>query len=119
MPDPYALALLAGLLTFVPYFGAIIAAIPALIVACAVSWATAMWTVVVFFVCHGVEGYIVAPLVQRRLVDLPPAVIIIAMTCMGALFGPLGIILGTPAAAAGLVLVRQLYFGGVLGDHQG
>jgi predicted PurR-regulated permease PerM len=112
VPDPYALAVLAGLLTFIPYVGAVIAAIPALIVALAVGWGTALWTLVVFLVCHGAEGYIVAPLVQRRLVNLPPAVIIISLACMGTLFGPLGVILGTPTAAVCLVLLQEFYFDG-------
>jgi predicted PurR-regulated permease PerM len=116
VPEPYALGLLAGLFTFIPYFGAIIAAIPAIIVALTVSWMTALWVVVTFLACHTAEGYLVAPLVQRRLLDLPPALGIIAMAVMGGLFGPLGVVLGTPVAAAGLVLVREVYLAGVLGD---
>lgn len=118
VPEPYALAILSGLLTFIPYFGALIAAIPALIVALTVSWMTGVWAVLVFLVCHAAEGYIVAPLVQRRLVDLPPAASIVAMTVMGTLFGPIGIILGTPLAAAGLGLLRELYFAELLGDRE-
>ncbi len=116
VPEAYALALLAGVLTFVPYFGAIIAAIPALVVAASVSWTTALWTLGVYLVCHAVEGYVVAPLVQRRLFHLPPAVSILSMTVMGALFGPLGVVVGVPVAAIVLVLVRELYLAEVLGD---
>ena len=70
----------------------------------------------IFTVAHVVEGYIVAPLVQRNTVDLPPALTILSMTVLGTLFGTLGVILGAPVAAAGLVLVREVYVGGVLGD---
>jgi len=116
VPLPYALGALAGLLTFVPYFGAILAAVPAVAVAATVSLQTAGWVVGVFLVCHGVEGYIVAPYVQRRTVDLPPALTILSMLVLGALFGPLGLAVATPLAAVALVGVREVYVRDTLGD---
>ncbi len=118
VPLALALGVLAGLLTFVPYFGAIAAALPAMLVALTVSWQTSLWALLVFLCCHAIEGYVVAPLVQRRTVDLPPALTILSMTVLGAIFGPLGIILGTPTAAALLVTVREAYVGEVLGDPE-
>jgi predicted PurR-regulated permease PerM len=118
VPAPYALAVLAGLLTFIPYLGAIAAGVPAVLVALTVNWTTALWTAGIYIACHFVEGYVVAPLVQRRLIDLPPALTILGMTVMGALFGLLGVILGTPLAAVGLVLVRELWVKDALGDRE-
>jgi predicted PurR-regulated permease PerM len=116
VPLALALAVLAGLFTFVPYFGAIAAAVPAVLVAFTMGWGVAMWVVAIFLACHGIEGYLVAPIVQRNTADLPPAVTILSMTILGALYGPLGVILGTPVAAAVLVAVREIYVGDVLGD---
>lgn len=76
-------------------------------------------TAVVFAVCHIVEGYIVSPLVQDRMVRLPPALLILSMTFIGSLFGAMGIILATPLAAAGLVLVSEFYVVDVLKDESG
>lgn len=118
VPVPFALGALAGLLTFVPYFGAIVAGIPAVLIAFSVSFSKALWALGIYTLCHCIEGYVVAPLVQRRLIELPPALTVLSMTVMGALFGALGIVLGTPVAAAGLVAVRMLYVGDVLGDHE-
>lgn len=116
VPLALALAVLAGLFTFVPYFGAIVAAIPAMLVSLTVSWQDSLWVLAIFLGCHAIEGYLVSPLVQRRTIDLPPAVSILSMTILGAIFGPLGVILGTPIAAALLVAVREAYVGDVLGD---
>jgi predicted PurR-regulated permease PerM len=116
IPMPLALGLLAGLFTFVPYFGAIAAAVPAMLVALNIGWQTSLWVLLLFLFCHGVEGYLVSPLVQRRTVDLPPALTILSMTILGTLFGPLGVILGTPVAAASLAIVREAYIGEVLKD---
>ncbi len=116
LPLALALAVLAGLLTFIPYFGAIAAAVPAVLIAFATDWREAIWVAVIFTIAHVVEGYIISPLVQRNTADLPPAVTILSMTILGTLFGTLGVILGAPVAAAVLVLVREVYVGGVLGD---
>ena len=61
----------------------------------------ALWALGVFTLCHVVEGYVVSPLVQRRMVEVPPALTVLALTFAGAAFGPLGVALGTPLAAVG------------------
>jgi predicted PurR-regulated permease PerM len=114
---PVALAVLAGLLTFVPYFGAIAAAVPAILVAMTDGWQKAAWVAVLFVVVHSVDGYLVSPLVQRRTVDMPPAMTILAMTVLGGLAGALGVILAAPLAAATLVLVREAYVEDVLNER--
>jgi predicted PurR-regulated permease PerM len=118
-PLPMALGVLAGLFTFVPYFGAIAAMIPALLVTSTVSWSMALWTIVIFLVCHAVEGYLIAPFVQKRTVELPPALTVMSMTVMGAIFGVVGVILATPLVAIGLVLVREAYVHDVLERQNG
>ncbi|MBW4024017.1 MAG: AI-2E family transporter [Proteobacteria bacterium] len=119
LPMALALGVLAGLLTFVPYFGAILAAIPALAIALGQGTHMAIWTAVIFAIVHVVEGYIVSPLVQDRMVRLPPALLILSMTFIGSLFGAMGVILATPMAAAGLVLVSEFYVVDVLDDESG
>jgi predicted PurR-regulated permease PerM len=119
MPMPLALGVLAGVLTFVPYFGAILAAIPALAIALGQSFHMAILTAIVFAICHVVEGYVVSPLVQDRMVRLPPALLILSMTFIGSLFGPMGVVMATPMAAAGLVLVSEFYVVDVLKDESG
>ena len=116
VPLALALGVLAGLFTFVPYFGAIAAAVPAMLVGLTISWQTALWVLLIFLTVHSIEGYVVSPLVQRRTVHLPPALSILSMTVLGTIFGPLGVILGTPVAAASMVAVREAYVGGVLRD---
>jgi predicted PurR-regulated permease PerM len=119
MPMALALGDIAGILTFVPYFGAILAAIPALAIALGQGLHMAFLTAVVFAVCHFVEGYIMSPMVQDRMVRLPPALLILSMTFLGTLLGPMGIVLATPLAAAGLVLVSEFYVVDVLKDESG
>lgn len=116
VPVPFALATLAGLLTIVPYIGAVAAGLVAVMVAFTHGWVIALWTAAIFVGCHVVEGYIVAPVVQHHLVRLPPALVIGAMTAAATLFGALGIVLGTPLAVATMVIVRRVYVEYILGD---
>ena len=118
VPVPFALGVIAGLFTFVPYVGTIVSGALAVLIALSVDASTAVWALGVFTLCHLVEGYVVAPLVQRRILDLPPALTLLSMTVLGSLFGLPGIILGTPLAAVVLILVQSLYVGDVLGDHE-
>ncbi|WP_419729418.1 AI-2E family transporter [Lichenicola sp.] len=118
VPVPLALGALAGLLTFIPYFGAFMAGVPAVLVAFSVSPHLALLTLGVFLGVHLIEGYMISPLIQKRMVELPPAITVMAMTVSGTLFGPIGIILGTPLAAACMVLVRELYVVDALGDRE-
>ena len=55
------------------------------------------------------EGNVIAPLIQKRTVDLPPALTILSQTVLGALFGVLGLILATPFTAAAMIFVKMVY----------
>ncbi len=116
VPLPFALGLLAGLLTFIPYVGAWLGSIPAILMALAGGPYRALWTALVFLLCHLVEGYLLSPIVQRRTVDLPPALTLLAMTMIGYFYGILGLVLATPLAAVFLVLIQEGYIAAVLGD---
>jgi predicted PurR-regulated permease PerM len=110
VPLALVLGLLAGLLT--------VAAIPAMLVGLTINWQTSIWVAVIFLVCHGIEGYLVAPIVQKNTADVPPALTILSMAILGTLFGPVGIVLGARATAVALVIIREAYVGDVLGERE-
>jgi predicted PurR-regulated permease PerM len=108
------LALLAGLLNFVPYIGALAGAIPALMVALAQSPDLAMWVALLFVCVQLLEGNLIAPLIQKRTSSLAPALTIMSQTLLGSLFGILGLVLATPLAAAIVATIRIVYVETVL-----
>ena len=116
VPLPFLLGFITGMLTFIPYFGPFLSAIPAVLSGLTAGVPTAAYALGVLLVCHLAEGYVVAPLVQRRMVNLPPALTILSLGLFGTLFGPMGAILGTPLAAVLLVIVQQAYVVDTLGD---
>ncbi len=108
-PLALPLALLAGLLNFIPYVGPILAAIPAVLVGFSEGAQMALYIVLLFIALQSAEGYILEPLIQRRAVHLAPALILFSQMVLGLVGGPLGIMVATPFAAALLVAVKKLY----------
>jgi predicted PurR-regulated permease PerM len=117
VPLALALALLAFLLTFIPFIGPILVAFPVVLVALSQGLETALWALALYTLIEAFEGYVLTPTVQRHSVDLPPALTISAQILLGVLVGAIGIALATPLAAAGLVAVKMLYVEDVLGEE--
>ena len=108
------LALVAGVLEWVPIIGPIIAAIPAILIGLTISPVAAIAAAVLYTVIQQLENHILVPKVMGDAVDLHPAVLILALVVGGALFGIGGVILAAPTVAAGRDLYRYGFhrFGG-------
>ena len=111
------LAVLAALLTFIPNFGPIIAAVPAVLIGLLEGPATALWVVSLYVSIQTVESYVITPLIQQQAVSLPPALTITSQLVMAVFVGGLGLALATPLTVVALVLVRTLYVQDTLGDE--
>ena len=118
MPLALTLALLAGLFTFIPNFGPLIGLVPALLLAFTRGSHMALLVVGLYALVQLLESNLITPLAQRRLVLLPPALIIFAQVVMGVFTGTLGLLLATPIVAMVLVLTKMLYIHDVLGDPE-
>ena len=90
------LAVLAALLTFIPNFGPIIAAVPAVLIGLLEGPATALWIVGLYVAIQTVESYVITPLIQQQAVSLPPALTITSQLVMAVFVGGLGLALATP-----------------------
>ncbi len=115
-PFAVALAILAGLMEFVPYIGPFVAAVPAILVGFAEGPQLALYIALLFLGVQMAESYVLAPLIQHRAVHLAPAAILFAQVLMGAIVGALGVAVATPLAAAVMVAVGMLYVEDALGD---
>lgn len=96
------LGFLAALLTFIPYVGAIIAAIPAILVGFAQSPLTALYVIILYVCIHAIDGYLITPFVEQRTVSIPPAITIMAQVLMTVLLGGIGLALATPLAVVAI-----------------
>lgn len=103
-----ALGVLAGISEFVPLFGPLVSAVPAIGIAFVDSPTKALYVVVAYVIIQQVESNLLTPLVMKRGVDVPPVVTILAGTVMTVLFGFLGLLVAVPIAAALLTVAREL-----------
>ncbi|MSU88602.1 AI-2E family transporter [Rhodobacteraceae bacterium 2CG4] len=109
LPAPLALGLIAGMLEFVPVIGPIAASVPALVLAATMGGSTFLWTVALYLGLQQVESNLLMPLIERSVANVPPAVFLLSLVAVGALFGIAGVILSAPLAVVGMILVDELY----------
>lgn len=109
IPMWLVLALIAGILNFIPNFGPLIAMIPAVLVGLMKSPAEALWIAGLYILVQVLESNFITPLVQQRLISVPPAMIIIAQLLMAPLTGGWGLVLATPLLVIIIVLIQELY----------
>ena len=108
---PFALliGIFSGLISFIPYLGALISiAVPVLLALISDPF-TVVWVILAFVIIQQIEGNILQPIVMSRAVDLHPALVIFAILVMGTLFGLIGVFLAVPLVATLQVLVRELW----------
>ena len=117
-PFAFALGLLAGALAFIPNIGPLLTYIPiALVGLSAGSTSTLLYGLVVYAAAQAIESYLFTPLIQKRMVSLPPALIFFAQILGGLLFGLWGVALATPIAAVLKTLIEKLYIQQGLGEN--
>src|SRR5690606_7657361 len=99
VPMAALLAILTGLLAFIPNVGALIAGVLMVLVGFSVSFEMGLYTVFVYFLVQTFDGYVVIPLIAKKTVDLAPALVLGAQLIMGVLFGIIGLFLADPLMA--------------------
>lgn len=101
IPNALLLAVIAGLFELIPVFGQIMAAIPALGIAFADGGFTALLLVAgLYVVVQQFEAHLIYPVVVKKVVGVPPLLVILALIVGAKLAGFLGILLSVPIAAA-------------------
>jgi predicted PurR-regulated permease PerM len=109
------LALLTFLGTFIPYVGAILSAIPGLIIALSQSPEKLVIAMGVYLAVHIIEGYIVQPIIMKRAVFLHPALLLLWQLAMATVGGLLGVVVATPLLVFLKIIVGYLYIEKKLG----
>lgn len=103
------LAISAGLLNVIPNFGPIIAMIPAVLVALLISPTQALLVASVYLTVQIIESNLITPNVQKKLLNTPPALLILFQVLMGTLTGGWGIVLAVPMLVIVITVVKNLY----------
>ena len=99
VPMAGLLGLVTGVLAFIPNIGAITSGLLMVAVGFSASYGQGIWCIIVYFLVHNIDAYVVVPYVARRTVDLAPAVLLAMQLLMAALFGILGVLFADPILA--------------------
>lgn len=99
VPMAALLAILTGLLAFVPNLGAIISGVLMILVGFSGGASMGIYTIVVYLVVQNIDGYLVVPMIAKKTVDLAPALVLAMQLIMGILFGIVGLLLADPLLA--------------------
>ncbi len=108
VPMAGLLGLLTGVLAFIPNIGAITSGVLMIAVGFSAGYGHGIWCIIVYFLVHNIDAYLVVPYVARRTVDLAPAVLLAMQLLMAALFGILGVLFADPILATLKVVLVDL-----------
>ena len=99
VPMAALLAILTGLLAFIPNLGAIISGLLMVLVGFSGGVEMGIYTITVYFFVQNFDGYVIIPMIAKKTVDLAPALVLAFQLIMGILFGILGLFLADPLLA--------------------
>ena len=94
------LATVAALFALIPIVGAVLGAVPGILVALASSPQLALWVALMYIVVQVFESNVIAPRIQSRAVRLHPALVMIVLVCSSEVAGLWGMVVGVPLTAA-------------------
>ena len=117
VPLALSLGLIAGLLSFIPNFGPILSALPAVLLAFVDNPVTALYVIGLYIVVQLIESNLITPWIERQTVELPPALTITSQLILAVFIGGLGLVLATPVLAVIMVLIQMIYIEDILGDR--
>lgn len=107
IPFALPLSILAGLLEIIPYFGPVISAIPAVLIAFGISALSGFATSALYFLVQQLENYILVPKVMEKSVGVNPIITLLALAIGFRLAGVFGIIISVPVVITSQVLFRE------------
>lgn len=110
VPSPGVWGTLAGVLRFVPYIGALLAAVAPMALAAAIDpgWSMVILVAALFLIVEPVVGYVIEPLVYGHSTGLSPVAVIVSAVFWTWMWGPIGLILSTPITLCLVVMGRHV-----------
>lgn len=103
------LAIFMGIMNFIPYFGPIIGAIPAILIGLTVSGKMVLFIVIGVFVIQLIESNLLSPYIVGRSTRIHPVVIIFALLLGGKIGGVLGMVVAVPTFTIMKVIMKHTW----------
>ncbi|HEA84623.1 MAG TPA: AI-2E family transporter [Candidatus Wildermuthbacteria bacterium] len=104
---PVSLAIFSGVLNFIPIVGPLFAGAIIVLVVSLDSTLRAIFVALSFILIQQIENNILTPILTKRFIGLPPAIVLIALAIGGQLWGIMGAILAVPLAGIFFEFLRD------------
>jgi predicted PurR-regulated permease PerM len=114
IPNAMVLAVFTAVMTFIPNLGPLIAFIPIALTAMTVGVSELAWVGIFYIIIQTLEGFFITPMIHRKVITLPPVLILATQVLLFQLAGFLGVLLAVPLLACAMVTVKMLYIEDVL-----
>ncbi|WP_327324907.1 AI-2E family transporter [Streptomyces sp. NBC_01210] len=109
VPGAVGLGALVFVGAYIPYLGAFISGAVAVLVALADrGFVIALWALGVVLAVQVLEGHVLQPVIQSRMVRMHPVVVMVAITAGATIAGILGMLLAVPVTAAAFGVIGEL-----------
>ncbi len=105
--NKFSLALIGGIMEFIPYIGPLIALVPAAIIGLGIWWEVALAITILYLIIQRIENDFLVPYVMSKALDISPLFVFIIMIAWASLGGILGIILAVPIAWVAKVIYTE------------
>ncbi len=109
LPATMVLGLITGILMIIPNFGPVIAMIPGVLLALTIGTKTAVIAALIYVASQTIVANIILPMLQKKIIKIPPALTLLSQLIMGTLAGLMGIILAVPLLAILIIVIDELY----------
>lgn len=108
IPFALSLAILAAVFELIPFFGPILSAVPAVILGFSIGPGVGLMAIGFFVIIHQFENHLIYPLIVKKIIGVPPLIVILSMIVGAKLIGFIGILLSVPIAAIVMELVADV-----------
>ena len=116
--EAFALGVLAGILSFIPNFGPVVALVPSVAVAILDAPQNVIWVVVIIYGVSFFQSQVISPVLASERMNMPAILVLLGQIIFGFFFGFLGLMLAVPLSACVAVIVDEMYVKDVLGDRE-
>ncbi len=104
IPLAFSLSVLTALLSFIPNLGPVLSFLPAGLVALTLGWEVVLSVVILYIIVQVIESNAVTPVIEKRMVSTPPALLLGSQVILGTVFGFIGLLLAAPIVAVSIGL---------------
>lgn len=111
------LAIIAGILTFIPNIGPTLALIPAALVGLLEGPMMALIIIGLFLLVQTLESSVFGPYIRKKMLSLAPALVLFFQLLMGSIAGAWGLLFATPILVVLVNIINEVYVKTILGQE--